>query len=89
MNHYYAKVSARVRCGYCDERVLVTCAEEIDASDEHVRDFGEQLLDEISDQMWADGWGYTYQYCPSCMTNHAKAIAAMETADDYELEETP
>jgi len=89
MNHYYAKVSARVRCGYCDERVLVTCAEEIDAAYEHMDDFGLEIILAISDQLDADGWKYDGQYCPDCIATHAKAIAAMETADDYELEETP
>jgi len=85
MNHYFAKVSARVRCGYCDERVIVTVAEEIDCDMIALDDLGDGVSEAITDQQESDGWGYGGQYCPDCMATHAKAIAAMETADDYEL----
>lgn len=80
MNHYYAKVSARIQCAYCTEKILVTNHEEIDASEDHLTDFGGQVTDVIGDQMEADGW--VNGYCPDCIELHPAEIRAIESADD-------
>jgi len=80
MNTYYAKISARIECAYCNEKILITNPEEIDASEEHLDDFGGQASDVIGDQMDAEGWAGGY--CPDCMELYPAEIRAIEAADD-------
>lgn len=82
MNHYFAKVSARVRCRWCEQRILVTNQEEIDCDETGLADFGVQVTDVIGDQLEDDGWGYDGMYCPDCMETHAKEIHELQHADD-------
>jgi len=87
MNHYFAKVSARVRCGWCEERQLVVSNVEFDCDENGLPDLGGQAVDVINDQLEEDGWGYDGKYCPDCMMSHSHAINDQERADDYELED--
>jgi len=82
MTHYFAKVSARVPCGWCEERILVVSNVEFDCDENGLGDFGGQAVDVIGDQIDADGWGYDGKYCPDCMETHAKQIHDQEHADD-------
>ena len=85
MIHYFAKVSARVKCGWCAERKLVTNGEDLDCADEHMDCFGDQIKSAIEQQMEEGGW--LGRYCPDCRETHGKEIAADEGADDYEMED--
>jgi len=84
MTHYFAKVSARVRCGWCEERILVTADAEIDCDENGLEDLGWDAQSAISDQMESDSWGWNGKYCPSCMAAHKKKIHDQEHADDFE-----
>lgn len=87
MIHYFAKASARVSCGYCEEKILVVSDIEFDCDEIGLDEFGAQAVDVIGDQLDDDGWGYGGKYCPDCMETHAKQIEAQERADDYEVED--
>ena len=89
MTHYFMTVSARVRCGWCEERNLVEVSEEIDASEDNLTDLDTQITDAIREQQEDDGWGFSGKYCPDCMTSHSHAINDQERADDYEMEDAP
>ena len=81
MIHYFAKISARVRCQFCNERKLVANAGEIDCSEEHLDGLETQVADAINDQLDEDGWRER-AYCPDCLTTHGAQINAIEAADD-------
>jgi len=82
MTTYFGKISAWVSCGYCEEKHMIASPSEIDATDEHMDDFGDRAKQAITDQLDEEGWGYDGKYCPHCMTTHSKQIAAIESADD-------
>ena len=79
MNTYFAKVSARITCGFCDEKKLVTCYEELDCPADQVDDWGYYIEAAIEEQKEADGW--LGNYCPECRDTHHKEILAIENAD--------
>jgi hypothetical protein len=89
MNHYFMKLSARVRCGWCEEKVLVEVSEEIDCNQYDLPDLDAQIAAAIRDQQEEDGWGFSGKYCWDCMTRNSHAINDQERADDYELEDLP
>jgi len=82
---YHIKAHAYHQCGYCDQRISITVDEDIDCTEDDIDEVSTQITDAIAGQKEADGWGYNGAYCPDCMTTHGREIAAMETADDYEM----
>jgi hypothetical protein len=81
MNHYFMKLSARIDCDTCNERILVEVAAELDASEEVLYCLDDQITDAIQDQKIQDGW--VSGHCPRCARNMAPLFAHLQDADDY------
>ena len=64
MNTYFAKVSAWITCGFCEEKQIVTNAEELDCPADQIDDWGYYIEAAIEEKKEADGKTLTHEPKP-------------------------
>lgn len=77
---YFIDLSARVKCGWCDELKPIAIHEQIEIAEEHENEAGEIIEQAVNNALADDGWAGGI--CAECLFLDGKRIADEIAADD-------